>query len=430
MRPQLKILTSVILLTTLISALPSGDPYKVESGYLEFEATQKLKYFYTLTKQSKPLTPSKTLIVWINGGPGCSSLSGYLIGIGPYKWKSDQEAILEDNQYTLAAIGDLLTVDQPVGTGMSFSYLDNGKTNSKFQVDYGTVAEDLATFVVEFLEKSTKYYEEIIFVGESMSGHFVPETLLLTKSKLRSVKMEVEMKLVLSSPWIKPSSQYKSFLDYALKMDLITQARAKELTALQNECLRTVQDPKTMQNVKKTCFDFTNKIIQNRFASYDITIKGTGNTYVSAFSWLKGDRFIKQNDLNRFINYEGSMLNFKRINNHVRDNLLVASTLDRQDKLEQVLENGIEVVVLTGKLDFVSNYIGAQDWISGLRYAEGKEKTREKMDYGDIEYECYGSICHFVVDGAGHMVNLKQTERFYRIVKEFVEGNLDGKINF
>lgn len=59
-------------------------------------------------------------VIWLNGGPGCSSMDGALMEVGPYRVKD--ENTLVENPGAWNEFANLLFVDQPVGTG--FSYVD------------------------------------------------------------------------------------------------------------------------------------------------------------------------------------------------------------------------------------------------------------------------------------------------------------------
>ena len=54
----------------------------VFSGYLETnQGDRKLHYVFVQAEENPETAP---LALWLNGGPGCSSLIGYMQEIGPY----------------------------------------------------------------------------------------------------------------------------------------------------------------------------------------------------------------------------------------------------------------------------------------------------------------------------------------------------------
>lgn len=70
--------------------------------------------------QNNHIDAKQRTVIWLNGGPGCSSMDGALMEVGPYRMKDDKN--LEKNPGSWHEFANLLFVDQPVGTG--FSYID------------------------------------------------------------------------------------------------------------------------------------------------------------------------------------------------------------------------------------------------------------------------------------------------------------------
>lgn len=71
--------------------------------------------------QNNHIDAKERTVIWLNGGPGCSSMDGALMEVGPYRLKDDKT--LEKNPGSWHEFANLLFVDQPVGTG--FSYVDS-----------------------------------------------------------------------------------------------------------------------------------------------------------------------------------------------------------------------------------------------------------------------------------------------------------------
>ncbi|KAF8812659.1 alpha/beta-hydrolase [Phlegmacium glaucopus] len=106
------------------------------------------------------------LIFWTNGGPGCSSLEGFLQENGPFSWSLGQ-AHPTQNEFSWTNLSSVLWVEQPVGTGFS-----QGKPTARNEDD---VAAQLVGFFQQFLEvfselKGKKFY----LTGESYAGTYIP----------------------------------------------------------------------------------------------------------------------------------------------------------------------------------------------------------------------------------------------------------------
>lgn len=81
----------------------------IYSGFLDTSIpTRKMHYVYVQANVSDPSTAPLT--VWLNGGPGCSSLIGMLQEIGPYTIDNSykQGDILTKNDYAWTKISNVL----------------------------------------------------------------------------------------------------------------------------------------------------------------------------------------------------------------------------------------------------------------------------------------------------------------------------------
>ncbi|KAJ2822315.1 hypothetical protein IWW50_004265 [Coemansia erecta] len=85
---------------------PEGPP---DSG--------KAKLFYWYFPAIAPKTADPPLLMWIQGGPGSSSMIGLFTELGPFDLTDDGEFVRRN--ITWANEYDLLVVDQPAGTGFS-----------------------------------------------------------------------------------------------------------------------------------------------------------------------------------------------------------------------------------------------------------------------------------------------------------------------
>ncbi|KAK2459782.1 hypothetical protein APHAL10511_008214 [Amanita phalloides] len=106
------------------------------------------------------------LIFWTNGGPGCSSLEGFLEENGPVSWAFGQ-AHATKNQYSWTNLSSVLWVEQPVGTGFS-----QGTPTAQNE-------EDVATQVVGFMQQFLNIFSELkgkklYLSGESYAGVYIP----------------------------------------------------------------------------------------------------------------------------------------------------------------------------------------------------------------------------------------------------------------
>lgn len=106
-------------------------------------------------------------MLWLNGGPGCSSLLGLFSENGPY-WIRDN-LTLERNDHSWNNNSNVLYVDQPVGTGLSKATKDQLVHNEE------EVSSDFYVFLVQFFDKFPQYKHRPFYLsGESYAGQYIP----------------------------------------------------------------------------------------------------------------------------------------------------------------------------------------------------------------------------------------------------------------
>lgn len=109
--------------------------------------------------------PVDEITIWLNGGPGCSSLEGFFQENGLFIWSWGMyEPMI--NHYSWVNLTNVLWVEQPVGTGFS---IGNVTASSEEEI-----AEDFAKFFLNFQKifGITKF--KIYVTGESYAGRYVP----------------------------------------------------------------------------------------------------------------------------------------------------------------------------------------------------------------------------------------------------------------
>ncbi|XP_004136792.1 serine carboxypeptidase-like 45 [Cucumis sativus] len=201
----------------LIKSLP-GQPivnFKQFGGYITIDELQSRSLFYYFVEaQSDPT--SKPLVLWLNGGPGCSSLgAGAFIENGPFRPKGD---VLILNEFSWNNVANVLYLESPAGVGFSFS------KNTTF---YDTVndkitAQDNIVFLERWLEKFPEYKNrEFYITGESYAGHYVPQLArLIVQSKL-SIKLKA---IAIGNPLLEFNTDFNSRGKYLWSHGVISES--------------------------------------------------------------------------------------------------------------------------------------------------------------------------------------------------------------
>ncbi|XP_027350678.1 serine carboxypeptidase-like 25 isoform X2 [Abrus precatorius] len=159
--------------TDRILELP-GQPkvsFQQFSGYVTVNKVAGRALFYWLTEAPQnPLT--KPLVIWLNGGPGCSSVAyGASEEIGPFRINKTASG-LYINKFAWNTVANLLFLETPAGVGFSYT----NRSSDLFNTGDRRTAQDSLEFVVQWLERFPRYKNrELYITGESYAGHYVPQ---------------------------------------------------------------------------------------------------------------------------------------------------------------------------------------------------------------------------------------------------------------
>jgi carboxypeptidase C (cathepsin A) len=93
-----------------------GKKFEMFSGYLNLTHTKKQLHYVAVTSQNNVTTDP--VILWFNGGSGCSSLVGYMLEHGPYTI-SEGSVFLIENVYSWNRNATVVYIESPAGVGFS-----------------------------------------------------------------------------------------------------------------------------------------------------------------------------------------------------------------------------------------------------------------------------------------------------------------------
>lgn len=197
--------------------LPNGLAAEQVSGYFKLNRTHDAFMFYFFF-ENRAADPKAPLVLWMTGGPGCSSELAVFYENGPFKITDDLQ--LKPNEYGWDVAANLIYVDQPIGTG--FSYSDDPRDTV-----YGGhgVGLDMLDFLLEFLEARPQYKDSDFFItGESYGGHYVPAVAhrVFSYNKHVPVEKRINFKgLAIGNGLTNPAIQYGAYADFGLQNNLI-----------------------------------------------------------------------------------------------------------------------------------------------------------------------------------------------------------------
>jgi cathepsin A (carboxypeptidase C) len=150
------------------SSPPTGfcDDVQQFSGYYKLSGLLPKNYFYWFF-ESRNDPANDPVVLWMTGGPGCSSEVALFGENGPCQVNKDGSNTTS-NPFSWNTKANLLYIDQPAGTGFSYPITSSDH-------DEAGVAKDMYDFLQQFFKEHTKYNKLPFYAfGESYAGHYVP----------------------------------------------------------------------------------------------------------------------------------------------------------------------------------------------------------------------------------------------------------------
>lgn len=80
------------------------------TGYVDIGGGKEIFYWFVESQRDPAKDP---LVLWTNGGPGCSGLTGFLSEQGPFRAAADGS--LSVNKYAWNKIANMVFIEQPAG---------------------------------------------------------------------------------------------------------------------------------------------------------------------------------------------------------------------------------------------------------------------------------------------------------------------------
>ncbi|KAG6738581.1 hypothetical protein POTOM_058201 [Populus tomentosa] len=138
--------------------------------YVTFD-DKNLFYYFIVSERNPSKDP---VVLWLNGGPGCSSFDGFVYEHGPFNFEEGKPKgslpILHLNPYSWSKVSNIIYLDSPCGVGMSYS-----KNQSKYINDDLQTAADTHNFLLKWFQLYPEFVNNQFYIsGESYAGIYVP----------------------------------------------------------------------------------------------------------------------------------------------------------------------------------------------------------------------------------------------------------------
>ncbi|KAG5979551.1 hypothetical protein E4U55_005033 [Claviceps digitariae] len=406
------------------------DKVKQYSGYLDDDEKDKHLFYWFFESRNDP--KNDPVVLWLNGGPGCSSLTGLFMELGPASINKKIELV--HNPHSWNANASVIFLDQPVNVG--YSYGSGSVSNTV------AAGKDIYALLTLFFHQFPQYAKQDFHIaGESYAGHYIP---VFTAEILSHKDRNINLKSVLIGNGLTDGyTQYEHYRPmacgdggYPAVLDKgACQSLDNALPRCQSMINKCYETESAWQCVPASIY-CNNAMIGPYQRSgrnpYDVRRDCKGSSlcyeeleYIS--QWLNKpevmhalgvevDSYDSCNfDINRNFLFQGDWMKpyFK----------LVPQILDQ-----------IPVLIYAGDADFICNWLGNLAWTNklewsgheGFKNAESKGITvassKDGKDYGKLK--SHGNLSFLQIYKAGHMTPFDQPEASLDFLNRWMSGSL------
>ncbi|KAI4387042.1 hypothetical protein MLD38_004906 [Melastoma candidum] len=367
-------------------------PFKLETGYVSVGDVEFFYYFM----ESEGNPRSDPVLLYMNGGPGCSGLNGLFYQIGPLRFNiTDYDGglptlIYEQSSWTKTS--SIIFVDAPVGAGFSYA-----TTASAYNSTDTLTTTQLHSFLLKWMEDHPAYQTNRLYIGsDSYAGVITP---MLVKAILQGNEEGLTPYLrisgyVLSCPHTYTDLETNSKISYAHRMALIsdtlyqaaktscsedyanpTTASCEEDLAAIDQCTELINKQMIIEPNCAFLSPESNRALQSAASKQEkrrrllwefnkeflLSLPRPNDYWCKNFEYLLSDIWGNYPSVQDALH--GTVSEFHRCNVTLEYSVDVNNVLDYHKNLTSL---GMQVLVVSGDHDMVIPHNGIEEWIASF----------------------------------------------------------------
>ena len=435
------------------------DDVKQHVGYLDVDTNKHFFYWFFESRNDPKTDP---IVLWLNGGPGCSSLTGLFFELGPSSIKSDGKS-LKFNPHAWNNKASVIFLDQPLNVGYSY-----GEGVS----DTVAAGKDVYAFLALFFKTFPEYADlDFHIAGESYAGHYIPvfakeiiehssgksvehfpeEFSVMSVSERAAKAPKINLKTVLIGNGLTdPLVQYEKYPDMACGKGgyeaVLSPTECQAMEDSYPRCASLIQSCYNSQSAW-TCVPaalYCNNAMIGPYQKtgrnvYDIRsgCEDTSNLCYPQMGWIQ--KYLNQKSVMEKLGAEVD--SYESCNMNINRNFLFNGDWMKPyyTAVPILLDAGLSVLIYAGDADYICNHVGNLAWVEALEWSGGEkfgpkklQKWKMSQDVGDVkagtqvgETKNHKNFTWLRLYSAGHMTPYDQPESSYEMLEQWLGGRRD-----
>ncbi|OAL04762.1 hypothetical protein IQ06DRAFT_323747 [Phaeosphaeriaceae sp. SRC1lsM3a] len=402
------------------------DKVKQYSGYLDDNEEDKHLFYWFFESRNDP--KNDPVVLWLNGGPGCSSLMGLFMELGPASVTKDGK--VKHNDYSWNANASVIFLDQPVNVGYSYS---SGSVSN-------TVAagKDIYALLTLFFKQFPEYSKQPFHIsGESYAGHYIP---VFASEILSHKKRNINLQSVLIGNGLTDGlTQYEYYRPMACGEGgwpaVLDESSCQAMDNAYPRCASLIENCYKSESVW-SCVPasiYCNNAMIGPYQRtgqnvYDVRRPcGDNQLCYDEIDWISS--YLNKKEVMKAVGAEVS--SYDSCNFDINRNfLLQGDWMKPYHRVVPGLLEEIPVLVYAGDADYICNWLGNKAWTEALEWPGQKEYKKAKMEDFKIdgdgkkvgEVKSHGNFTFMKIHAGGHMVPFDQPEASLEMVNRWLSG--------
>ncbi|KAF2119847.1 Alpha/Beta hydrolase protein [Lophiotrema nucula] len=402
------------------------DKVKQYSGYLDDDEEDKHLFYWFFESRNDP--ENDPVVLWLNGGPGCSSLMGLFMELGPGSVTKKLE--IKYNDFSWNANASVIFLDQPVNVGYSYS---SGSVSN-------TVAagKDIYALLTLFFKQFPEYAKQTFHIaGESYAGHYIP---VFASEILSHKKRNINLSSVLIGNGLTDGlTQYEYYKPMACGDGgwpaVLDDGACQAMENAYPRCAGLIENCYNSESVW-SCVPasiYCNNAMIGPYQRtgqnvYDVRRPcGSNDLCYDEIDWISA--YLNKKEVMKAVGAEVS--SYDSCNFDINRNfLLQGDWMKPYHRVVPGLLEQIPVLIYAGDADYICNWLGNKAWTEALEWPGQKDYAAAKMQdlllggKGDKvgEYKTSGNFTFVKIHAGGHMVPYDQPEASAEFYTRWLSG--------
>jgi len=397
------------------------------SGYLNIDTQYGKNLFYWFVEsQNNPATDP--LLIWLQGGPGCSSLFGFLTEHGPFRITANQT--VELNPYSWNKLANVLYVEAPVGVGFSYS------VNTVPNLGDNSTLEDNYQFLLKWFAAFPEYSQHDFYIsGESYGGHYVPQLAWRVLKGNQPTPLINLRGILVGNPYtddVIDDNSLAPFIFYHHLCSLATWRLVETSCNLSDISVRSLLTP------AKEYHDYRRRVPESPHAScsqalakmnsemgdntnqYDIYWPCLAESGLDCMDYSAETKYLNSPAVQSALHAKAPVYPWS-----VCASIQYRSRWPTVVNIYPALMNAIRVTVFAGDVTFNVPALGTQVWVENF----GRKVIREYQPWllgGQVAgyLKQYDGITYVTVKNSGHMVPTFTPQAGLELLRLYLQGKL------